>query len=107
MSKIYVLYNPHSGHNTGKEKAQTLNEKYSVPLTYVDMTAIGDYSAFCKTLESEDQLIICGGDGTLNRFVNEIYDLGVKNDIYYFATGRCSAKVLPFPISLSSVIYPP
>ena len=87
MSKIYVLYNPHSGHNTGKEKAQALNEKYSTPLTYVDMTTIGDYGEFCKSLASDDQLIICGGDGTLNRFVNEIYDLGVKNDIYYFATG--------------------
>ena len=87
MSKIYVLYNPHSGHNTGKEKAQTLNEKYNTPLTYVDMTAIADYSEFCKTLAADDQLIICGGDGTLNRFVNEIYDLGVQNDIYYYATG--------------------
>ncbi len=87
MSKIYVLYNPHAGHNTGKQKAEALQAQYSSPLTYVDMTAITDYSSFAGDLTPEDKIIVCGGDGTLNRFVNEIYDLDIKNDILYYATG--------------------
>ena len=87
MSKIYVLYNPHSGHNTGKAKAEALGAKYDTPLTYVDMTTIADYGNFKSTLEADDRLIICGGDGTLNRFINEVYDLGIENDIFYYATG--------------------
>ncbi|MBR3862280.1 MAG: acylglycerol kinase family protein, partial [Clostridia bacterium] len=74
MSKIYVLYNPHAGHNTGKQKAEGLQSQYSSPLTYVDMTTITDYRNFAKDLASEDKIIVCGGDGTLNRFINEIYD---------------------------------
>ena len=87
MSKIYVLYNPHAGHNTGKQKAMALEAQYTSPLTYVDMTAIASYADFAKELEAQDKIIVCGGDGTLNRFVNEIYDLDIKNDILYYATG--------------------
>lgn len=31
--------------------------------------------------------MISGGDGTLNRFVNDLPPFGVSNDVYYFATG--------------------
>ncbi len=87
MSKIYALYNPHSGHNTGKQKAEALQAQYSSPLTYIDMTTISDYADFAGNLAPDDKIIVCGGDGTLNRFVNEIYDLNIKNDILYYATG--------------------
>ena len=87
MNNIYVLYNPHSGHNTGKEKAEALSALYEAPLTYVDMTTIDDYASFTRTLKEGDSLIVCGGDGTLNRFINEIYDLDIQNDIFYYATG--------------------
>lgn len=87
MSKILVLYNPHSGHRTGKERATALEKLFTAPLTYADMTTIEDYRALFGELTAEDTVIVCGGDGTLNRFVNEIYDLDIKNDILYFATG--------------------
>ncbi len=87
MSKIYALYNPHAGHNTGKERAEKLQELYDSPLTYVDMTTISDYNEFKKGLNAGDKLIVCGGDGTLNRFVNEIYGLNIENDILYYAAG--------------------
>lgn len=87
MSQIFVLFNPHSGHRTGEAKARALQSKFTSPLTYVDMTTIADYRAFAGKLSPEDKLIVCGGDGTLNRFINEIYDIGIENKILYYATG--------------------
>ena len=39
------------------------------------------------SLAEDDEVILCGGDGTLNIFVNDIKDMDVKNTIYYYASG--------------------
>lgn len=46
-----------------------------------------DYQEFLKNLKEEDEIVIVGGDGTLNYFVNEIKDLEINNRIYYRASG--------------------
>lgn len=84
---VYALYNPYSGHNTGKEKASALQAIYKSPLTFLDMTEIESYADFVKDLAEDDLLVVCGGDGTLNRFINDTYDLNITNDIFYYATG--------------------
>lgn len=84
---IFALYNPYSGHNTGKEKASALQAMYETPLTFLDMTAIESYADFVKGLAPDDRIIVCGGDGTLNRFINDTYELNIQNDIFYYATG--------------------
>ena len=84
---IFALYNPYSGHNTGKEKASALQAMYETPLTFLDMTAIESYADFVKGLAPDDRIIVCGGDGTLNRFINDTYELDIQNDIFYYATG--------------------
>ncbi len=89
MSKIYALFNPLSANKLGEEKAHELisffpNEDI---IDFVDITKINDYKSFAEYLEPDDKIVICGGDGTINRFVNEIYDLDIKNDILYYATG--------------------
>ncbi len=51
------------------------------------MTGITDTAAFQRSLGADDKLVICGGDGTLNRFIND-FDLScISNEIYYYATG--------------------
>lgn len=89
MSKIYALFNPLSANKLGEIKAHELisffpNEEI---INFVDITTIDDYDSFIKGISSDDKIIICGGDGTVNRFVNEIYDLNVQNEIFYYATG--------------------
>ncbi len=56
-------------------------------LVFCDMTQIADYSAFFAKLFEEDKIILAGGDGTLNRFVNDTDGLSIPNEIYYYATG--------------------
>ena len=88
MSKFYVLYNPYADNNTGAKKAERLKEIYGdKELEFIDITDVTDYKALADSLEKEDTIVICGGDGTLNRFANEIYDLNIENDILYYATG--------------------
>ena len=88
MSNVFALYNPHSANNTGKEKADTLCAHYETAPTFIDITTITDYDKFFANIDASDAVVICGGDGTLNRFINAIYDLNVPNDIYYYATGN-------------------
>ena len=46
-----------------------------------------NYSEFFPSLNADDKVIICGGDGTLNRFVNDTRDIAITNDILYYAAG--------------------
>ena len=86
--KKYILYNPASGNNNGENKIKTLNSLYAVhELVHKDITTIYDYNEFFSSIECDADVIICGGDGTLNRFINDIDGLEIKNNLYYYATG--------------------
>lgn len=57
-------------------------------MVYVDIIeASRDYAAFLSSLSEDDTIILCGGDGTINRFVNDIDGIEVKNEILYYACG--------------------
>lgn len=84
---IYVLYNPFAGNKTCKEQSRKLTNLYKDgQLTFRSMTDIS-YPEFFSGLKGEDQVIICGGDGTLNRFVNDAREIDIHNDILYYAAG--------------------
>lgn len=51
------------------------------------MTQITNYPVFLGGLEKDDDIILCGGDGTLNRFANAVRDIPVKNNNFYYACG--------------------
>ena len=88
MEKYCVLYNPYAGGGTAKTSAEKLNELFKGDtVVYKDMTAIGNYSEFFATLASDEKLIIAGGDGTINRFINDINGIELDRDLYYYAVG--------------------
>lgn len=90
MEKYYVLFNPIAGNHTGEAEAKKLADCDALKeaeLVFCDMTQIADYSAFFAKLSEEDKIILAGGDGTLNRFVNDTDGLSIPNEIYYYATG--------------------
>ena len=51
------------------------------------MTTLKSYDEFFASLTSDDKIILSGGDGTINRFVNDTAHIEIKNDIYYYASG--------------------
>ena len=83
----YALFNALAGNHTCEEQSQKLTELYKgKELSFKSMAGI-DYAEFFASLSPEDEVIICGGDGTLNRFVNETKDIDIRNDILYYAAG--------------------
>lgn len=82
MSKTVVLYNPLSGSFSFDHVKKSFPE-YDLR----DVTASVDYASLAAELGADDALILCGGDGTLNRFVNDVKDLSFACDILYYPTG--------------------
>lgn len=83
----YLLFNPISGHGNCRKLAEDYMAKIGDGHKIVDMTEIDSYKTLFALLAPEDSVVIFGGDGTLNRFVNDIDDIDVNNEIYYFPTG--------------------
>lgn len=88
MSAYYILYNPIAANRHGKEKAQELKEVLKdESFIFEDITSVINYYNFFAKLEPDDKIVIAGGDGTLNRFINSTDGMDIKNDIYYYAAG--------------------
>lgn len=87
MAKGYVVYNPLAGNGQAQADAQLLQLILCGELAYYDITRITNYAAFISGMEREDYLVIVGGDGTLNRFVNDTDGLEIPQEILYFPTG--------------------
>lgn len=88
MGRYQILYNPAAGNGRGTAEAQQLKELLKgEELVFQDITAVSDYREFLAGLAPEDNLLIAGGDGTLNRFVNDTEGLEHTHPIYYYATG--------------------
>ena len=86
MKKYYVLFNPYSGNGKGEEYARKLNSVLNDELIYFSMPKITDFKKFLSMTKGED-IIICGGDGTLNYFINHTDGIKYKNNILYYSTG--------------------
>ena len=87
MAKGYVIYNPLAGNGKAKEDSQLLQMVLDEQLEYYDMTRITNYAAFLSGMEKDDYLVIVGGDGTLNRFVNDTNGIDISQEIFYFPSG--------------------
>ena len=88
MEKYRVIYNPFANNGRGKDEAMTLRDILTdADLHFYDITEIASYSDFFSKTDVNDKILVAGGDGTLNRFINDTLDLSIPNDIYYYAVG--------------------
>ena len=87
MSDVFVLYNPLAGRNKGSLEDKLRRHLPDCDLFMRDMTAIGSYGEFFASVSPDAKVIVCGGDGTLNRFANGIDGVVVPCDILYYAAG--------------------
>ncbi|MCQ2428835.1 MAG: diacylglycerol kinase family protein [Clostridia bacterium] len=88
MSTYYVLSNPKADSGRGTENAHKLDSILSGhTLIYADVTQINDMKSYISGLPADAAVILCGGDGTLNHFINDIDSKDPGRDIYLFGTG--------------------
>ena len=86
----YVLFNSLANNHKGEENSRkALEGKISSDSVFEDLTKIVDLKKYLEEKNIEDKVILTGGDGTLNHFVNEIGNLDIKHlsvyDMNFFA----------------------
>ena len=89
MSKIYVLYNPIAGNGACEKNISVLDEIFAGrELEYVDFIGLnGDLKGFFDGLLPDDKVVLCGGDGTINCFINQIDTDTIVNEVMYYPLG--------------------
>ncbi len=86
----YLLYNPLSTKAlTTKELKHTIKElDASKELKVIDVIKLEDKKTFLDSLKEDDDIVICGGDGTLNHLINDYDFSNFKNNIYIYKFGN-------------------
>ena len=84
---IYMLMNPLANNSKGWEDAKKWAEENQVECELVSLLDITDMKGFFDELQAEDEVILSGGDGTLNHFANDVYGYEFKNPVYYVKCG--------------------
>ena len=83
----YLLYNPLANNSKGKQDAVQWAEDNKVECEFRSLLEIPDMKGFFDSLSEGDEVILTGGDGTMNRFANDVYGYEFKNAVYYVKCG--------------------
>lgn len=86
--KYKVLYNPFAGRINDTSFFDELKSALAGDeLEYYDLTKI-TYTEFFAGVKDGEGVIIAGGDGTLNRFINDTDGFEFSAPVYYYAAGN-------------------
>ena len=84
----HILYNPLAGGGNGLARAQELAQHLPGQAEQLtDLTDISDYAAFFAAIPAGDRVLLTGGDGTLNHFLNNTAGIKLPQELYYAPTG--------------------
>ena len=88
MAKYKILYNPKGNNNQSETETHALDQiLQGNELEYIDVLKLDDMKAFLSGVPADESIILSGGDGTLNHFINDIDGCTVANDVFFFAAG--------------------
>ncbi len=81
----HILYNPLAGGGKGESFAKEAEaiRKGAQMTSLIDL----DVKEYISKLNADDEVILCGGDGTLNRFANDTYGMSYPCNIYLYKSG--------------------
>ena len=72
--KYYALYNPNAGNGDSESRARAISDMFPEEVCYFDVTK-HNYTELLSGIDTNDVIIICGGDGTLSETVTGMMSL--------------------------------
>ncbi|MFA5560410.1 MAG: diacylglycerol kinase family protein [Acholeplasmataceae bacterium] len=85
-----ILYNPLSRNGRNSRHIKKLTKrliKKGHEIQLHSLIEIVDVEGFINACHLDDEIIIVGGDGTLNRLANRVYGIDFKQKIYLYQAG--------------------
>ncbi|MCQ2792663.1 MAG: diacylglycerol kinase family protein [Bacilli bacterium] len=83
---VYILFNPLANNSHGEKDAERWSERLMVQPEFKSVIGL-NFKTFFNKLKSTDEVVLCGGDGTLNRFANDTYGMDFKCKVSYAKCG--------------------
>lgn len=84
----YLFYNPSARNGKAAENLQLIKKTLDgQDVEIYAVTDIDDYVSVIDKIQPEDIVYIVGGDGTLNRFINDSTNLRILGDIFFYSAG--------------------
>ena len=86
----YVLYNPMSNKGLSNKEVEKLVKQLETEdqVSMVNILEIHNSEReFISKIKEDEKVVICGGDGTVNRFLNAIIDLEYNCRLFVFQCG--------------------
>ena len=100
--KYHVLYNPKAGNGTGETETKNIEKHLAgEEIVYYDLTQ-NDTAGLIAKFPLCDKIVVSGGDGTLNRFINDTADMEISHDVL-----RREAETTLSTISAATRTTPP
>ncbi|MCF7926224.1 MAG: hypothetical protein K9L74_01435 [Candidatus Izimaplasma sp.] len=85
-----ILYNPKSKNSRGNIETHRLIRKYrkkNQPFRLKSVLKVEDLKKFLNDRPHLENIILLGGDGTVNQLVNNLYDFTLKQDVFIKRNG--------------------
>ena len=82
----YILVNPLSNNSRGEEALDKVLELVKEEVEVIKVTQI-NLVDFVSKLNGNDEIILVGGDGTINNFVNKLEGKIPSNNVYIYPAG--------------------
>ena len=85
-----ILYNPKSKNSKANIQTHKLIRKYKLekkPFRLKSILKIHDPKKYLEENKHFEKVILLGGDGTINKFVNKVHDYDIQQEVYLKKNG--------------------
>lgn len=73
-------------------------------IRFIDITLVGDISNVLDSFDSGDVVIIAGGDGTLNKFLNNTYGKNYRQKLFFYSAGSGNDFLHDYQLSTGKIV---
>lgn len=85
-----ILHNPLARNNKSKRTTKKVVDYFkekNIPFRVKSLLKIKDIETFIQKIDKDVKILILGGDGTINTFINQTYKIAISHEIYLMSNG--------------------